>query len=190
MNRLFYIGAALVALALPLLGACGSSDDSTPTPIPYHTPAAGATTAVATSPAVTTGTTTSGQSAVTPSPATSPATGGGGVTIATTEKDFSITPAQTTVAAGKVTFDVKNDGPSQHEFVVFKTDLAEDKLPVKNGNVDESGAGLTHIDEAEDIDAGQSKTLTIENLPAGNYVLICNKPAHYVAGMHVAVKVQ
>lgn len=75
-----------------------------------------------------------------------------------------------------------------HEFVVFKTDLAADKLPLAadGATVDEAGAGasLTLVDEVEDIAVGATASLAVE-LPAGHYVAICNVPAHYTSGMRV-----
>ena len=64
--------------------------------------------------------------------------------------DFSIELSTTEVPAGAVTFDISNEGPSVHEFVVFKTDLAPDHLPVTSGAVDEEGEGLEPVDEVED----------------------------------------
>lgn len=113
--------------------------------------------------------------------------------VDTTLKDFSITVDPTSAPAGDVTFDITNDGPSQHEFVVFKTDLAADQLPMtedENGVpiVDEEGEGVEHIDEVEDINADATATLAV-TLSAGNYVLICNLPSHYQQGMHTAFTV-
>jgi uncharacterized cupredoxin-like copper-binding protein len=46
-----------------------------------------------------------------------------------------------------------------------------------DGNVDEEGEGVEHIDEIEGIPPGSSESLTV-NLEAANYVLICNLPGH------------
>jgi uncharacterized cupredoxin-like copper-binding protein len=127
--------------------------------------------------------------------ATAAACGGGGSegSVKATEKDFAITLDPTSTAAGEVTFDITNDGPSEHEFVVFKTDLAPDKLPTttdENGAVivDEEGQGVQHVDEVEDIAPNSDATLTVD-LDAGKYVIICNLPAHYQQGMHAAFTV-
>ncbi len=102
-----------------------------------------------------------------------------------TEKDFSLTSAQNTVAAGKVTFDVKNQGPSTHEFVLIKTETAADQLPFdsSSSDVNEDDTSLHHVDEVEDIKPGKSKKLTADLQP-GHYVFICNLPGHYHQGMH------
>jgi len=116
-----------------------------------------------------------------------PTTAAGGV--GATEKDFAITLDTSTASAGSVTFNINNQGPSTHEFVVFKTDLAPDALPTTDkGIVDEEAKGLDHIDEVEDIAAGSSETLTTDLKP-GSYVVICNLPGHYQQGMHAPLTV-
>ena len=105
------------------------------------------------------------------------------------EKDFSVSPSASTLNAGKITVKVENSSKQEHELVVFRTDLAESKLPLNaNGDrVDEEGAGITHLDpEAEGVAPGKSKTITID-LPAGRYVFICNLAGHYGQGMHAVV---
>jgi uncharacterized cupredoxin-like copper-binding protein len=120
----------------------------------------------------------------------SPGTAATGVpgdgTIVTTEKDFGIALEETSTPAGSTTFDITNDGPSTHEFVVFKTDLAEDALPVDGSTVTEETLDL--VDEAEDIAPGVGTSLTVD-LEPGSYVVICNIEGHYGAGMHAALTV-
>ena len=109
--------------------------------------------------------------------------------IGVTEADFTVTPAETSAAAGELTFDITNDAEQTHEFVIFKTDLAPDALPVgDDGDVDEEGEGVEHIDEIEDITGGSTQSLTV-TLDAANYVFICNLPGHYAQGMHAAFTV-
>jgi uncharacterized cupredoxin-like copper-binding protein len=125
----------------------------------------------------------------TSSPTASGSATGGGQTVGVTEKDFAISTSPTSATAGPLTFDVQNEGPSTHEFVVFKTDLAPDALPTKaDGTVDEEGQGVKHIDEIEGIAAGDEATLDVD-LEAGSYVLICNLPGHYKSGMHTGFSV-
>lgn len=119
----------------------------------------------------------------------STSTSAGGSTaggVSATEKDFAIDLASTSAPAGSVTFNISNEGPSTHEFVVIKTDDAPDALPTKNGVVDEDK--VKPVDEQEDIAPGTTATLTT-NLDAGSYVIICNLPGHYEAGMHTAFTV-
>jgi uncharacterized cupredoxin-like copper-binding protein len=110
--------------------------------------------------------------------------------VSAVEKDFSITLGSSSGSEGSTTFNIQNLGPSLHEFVVFKTDLPEDKLPlVSDGTaVDEEGAGVTHVDEVEDIAPCSNEALTV-TLDPGSYVLICNITGHYGLGMHAALTV-
>ncbi|HEX6579718.1 MAG TPA: plastocyanin/azurin family copper-binding protein [Actinomycetota bacterium] len=112
---------------------------------------------------------------------------GGGDGIGATLADFTITLDESSAAAGELTFDVSNDAEQIHEFVIFKTDLAEDQLPTdEDGNVDEAGEGVELIDEIEDIEAGANESLTV-TLDAGSYVFLCNIPGHYGQGMHTSL---
>ena len=108
----------------------------------------------------------------------------GDVTV--TMKDFSITTSAASFPAGDITFGIQNDGPSAHEFVIIRTDDAPDALPVENGKIPEDQVDL--VDEAEDIAPGTGTSLSA-NLSAGSYVLVCNLPSHYGAGMHAAFTV-
>lgn len=132
-----------------------------------------------------------GSSATTPAPnaTTGPGNAGPGA-ITATESDFKIELSTATAAPGPVTFHVTNSGAQTHEFVIIKTDTAQDALPTDDsGNeVDEDAAGLTVVDEVEDLAPGASEDLTA-TLDAGSYVLICNVAGHYQLGMHTAFTV-
>jgi uncharacterized cupredoxin-like copper-binding protein len=106
--------------------------------------------------------------------------------IPVTQQDFSITLSPTSIAAGEVTFDVTNQGPSTHEFVVIKSDQDPGSFPVEDGEVPEDT--LDVIDEIEDIAPNTTPTLTV-SLDAGSYVLMCNLPDHYQQGMHAGLTV-
>jgi uncharacterized cupredoxin-like copper-binding protein len=128
--------------------------------------------------------TSTGSSSAPASVAAPPSSAAGG-TITAKESEFKIDLSATSAPAGSVTFQITNGGTVVHEFVVMKTDLAADKLPVdaSAGTVSEDTAGLTVVDEVEDLAVGASAPLTVD-LPAGHYVIICNVPAHYAGGMH------
>lgn len=102
--------------------------------------------------------------------------------ISATLADWSITLRPSVGKAGKITFTIKNNGANTHEFLVVKTDTPADQLPVVNDEVPENQ--ITIVDEAEDIEAGKDATLTIDNLAAGHYAIICNIESHYQKGMH------
>ena len=104
--------------------------------------------------------------------------------ISATVKEMSITLGQKFVAPGSVTFSVTNTGSAIHEFVILKADVADGALPPSTdepGKAEEPG----HVAEVEDIGPGQTATLTV-TLDPGKYVLICNMPGHYAAGMHAS----
>jgi uncharacterized cupredoxin-like copper-binding protein len=130
-------------------------------------------------------TTSGGQGTATESSAQS---AGGPQQVQVVEKDYSIALSTSVVQPGQVEFDLSNQGPSEHEFVIFKTDLAPDQLPTKNAIVDESSSDLTKVFEQNQYPADTSKTVDV-NLDAGNYVVICNLPGHYQQGMRAALTV-
>jgi uncharacterized cupredoxin-like copper-binding protein len=119
--------------------------------------------------------------------------GNGGGTVDVTLQEFSIATDPTSIDAGEVDFSATNEGPDDtHEFVVFKTDLALTDLPVdENGAVVEDGEGVELIGEIEDVEVGDTKSVTLD-LEAGNYVFICNiwdeeeQEAHYQEGMRTS----
>jgi uncharacterized cupredoxin-like copper-binding protein len=106
---------------------------------------------------------------------------------------YAMTLSTDSAKAGEVVFHVTNDATDLvHEFVIFKTDLPEDQLPLTAENiVDEEGAGITFINEVEDVEKGTSKDLTV-TLEPGRYVLICNTAEnnHYMRGMHTVFTVE
>ncbi len=102
--------------------------------------------------------------------------------------EMNITLDQASVPAGPVTFGVQNAGTVTHELVVLKTDLPEDKLPAEPaapGKVKEDG----NVGETDDVDVGHWSSFEL-TLSAGSYVLICNEPGHYAAGMHLSFTVK
>ncbi len=106
-----------------------------------------------------------------------------------TVAEFKIALDTAKLAAGEETLSIRNEGAITHEFVVVRTDLAADALPVgSDGGVDEESTETTHVDEVEDIAAGATGSLTV-SLPAGKYVVFCNLPGHYTGGMHAAIEV-
>ncbi len=107
------------------------------------------------------------------------------------EKDFSILAPVATVKGGLVDFTVSNAGPSGHEFLVFRASQAPDALPTgTDGRVDESSDQITKVfDSGANIDPNGSKVFHAALTP-GAYVLVCNLPGHYKAGMHLALSVK
>lgn len=99
-------------------------------------------------------------------------------------KEWKLIPSSTRVSAGKVTFQVKNVGAIEHEFVVLRTDSHHHLLKVKGGEAVETGLK----GEIPKIVPGQVRSLTL-SLKPGKYVLICNLLGHYRAGQFAALRV-
>lgn len=108
--------------------------------------------------------------------------------VGATVKDFAISLDSTNVSAGEVTFNVHNDGPSTHEFVVIKSDLAADALPLNDEGNEVDEDQVEPVGEAEDIASGSDASFSA-TLDPGAYVVICNITSHYGAGMHTALTV-
>lgn len=103
-------------------------------------------------------------------------------TVSITLKDFSIIPSVASLPAGRVKFQASNQGPSEHEFVVLKTGLAPKALPLKAGAITEDATGIENVGELEGLGSGNTKSTTIKLAP-GRYLLVCNLPGHFLAGM-------
>ena len=88
--------------------------------------------------------------------------------------EFKVKPKPKRVAAGKVTFVVKNIGSEQHEMVIARADDAA-SLPTKaDGGVDESQIDEANLPgEIPEFAKGKTKTKTF-TLEAGTYILFCN----------------
>ena len=95
-----------------------------------------------------------------------------------TLSEFKISASPKSVSAGKVTFTARNTGDMEHELVIIKTSKSASKLPVSNNRASDKG----EVGEIEDVAGGKSKKHSF-NLKKGHYVLICNIPGHYKAGM-------
>lgn len=116
------------------------------------------TTAETTSTTAKTSTTQTATTATTAAPAAQ--------TVDASETEFKIALASP-VHAGKVTFDVKNDGNIAHDLVI-------------EGNGVKAKTPL--------LDGGQSKTLEVDLKP-GTYDVYCSVPGHKQAGMDLKLNV-
>lgn len=136
---LFAVGAAL---AVPIAGCGGDDDDDT-----------SADTGAATEAATTTG----------------GAASGGGEAVDMSLTDFALNPADPTVKAGTVTFNVTNDGGTTHALEV---------------------EGPGEEVETEDLAPGDSAKLTVDLSKPGTYEMYCPVGNHKDMGMEGDVKVQ
>jgi ZIP family zinc transporter len=106
----------------------------------------------------------------------------GAAAVPVTMTDYSLGLTSPVAPAGRVKFEMANQSKNLHEFVVLRTDLAADSLPVREGTVDEEDPRVSTIGEVEGVKGGSKAALSLR-LDAGHYVLICNLPAHYQLGM-------
>ena len=137
---------AILVLAIPfVLAACGDDEETTSASSPETTAASSDTTS-----------------------AESTTASGGGETVAITETDFKIDPADPTVKAGTVTFDITNDGGTTHDLEV-------------------EGDGVEEVSDT--IEPGGNTQLTVDLQP-GTYEMYCTIDGHEGLGMKGEVTVQ
>ena len=106
-------------------------------------------------------------------------------TVTVRLKEWKVVPSVASVRAGKITFVARNVGQLDHNLVVLRTKLAPGKLPVVGASAEEVGrVGKTPV-----FSPRQTRRLAL-TLKAGKYVLICNVPGHYKAGMFVGFRVR
>lgn len=103
---------------------------------------------------------------------------------------MSVTAVPNVVRAGEISFVATNNSTDYvHEMLLIKIDDPKAQLPfiADELRVDEEAAG--HMGEVAELDPGKSGTLTL-TLDPGTYMLFCNIPGHYMAGMWTTVTVQ
>lgn len=122
--------------------------------------------------------------------------GGGAKEVTITLDEWMVKSSAERVDPGKIKFKATNNGVEPHEFVVIKSDLPPNGLPVTDGKVDEDKVNI--IGEIEPFAAGATESAEFE-LSAGKYLLICNivervpgspVESHYQNGMVTALLVE
>jgi uncharacterized cupredoxin-like copper-binding protein len=101
-------------------------------------------------------------------------------TVGITLGDMWIKATTPTAKAGKVTFDIKNEGAAMHGFAIVKA-----PAEVSGGMIDES----TFLAKGGNLAAGATETVTAE-LEPGDYELVCFLAGHYMAGQKLPFKVE
>lgn len=110
--------------------------------------------------------------------------------IRVTERDFSVDLSRSMLPSGEMSFVVRNEGPSDHEFVILRTDLPAGSLPIRDGEwVDESATGIEIVGEFDHVLAGKTKTLRVDLVP-GRYVALSNAQGDYQKGMYASFTVK
>ena len=96
---------------------------------------------------------------------------------------MKMTATPDSVKAGRVTIHATNKSQALvHEVIVVLPPANGAPLPYddKTGRVIEKQ--IKDLGEVSDLPSGKSGSLTVRLVP-GNYLLICNQPNHYKAGM-------
>ncbi len=151
---------ALLALTGALLIGCGGDDSTSATTTEAETTAAGGN--------------------------------GGGNAVEIKMGEFYFDPSDATAPAGNTTIEAPNEGAVEHELVLFKTDKSPADLPTEaNGEVDEEKLDkeAEEAGEIADVEPGATKSESFKLTP-GKYVMFCNLPGHYAAGMYGTVTVK
>ena len=92
------------------------------------------------------------------------------------------------VQTGDFRFELSNADGVRHSFVVVRTDLEGEDLPLANGRVDLEEAGEM-VGTVETVLPGGSGGRTF-SLPPGRYVLYCDIAGHYEGGMYYTLVVE
>ncbi|MGZ6546318.1 MAG: sulfocyanin-like copper-binding protein [Actinomycetota bacterium] len=90
--------------------------------------------------------------------------------------------------AGNVRFDVYNQGPATHEFVVVRTNLRASRLPIASDGLTVNEEALDAVGQISQIDIWSTETLDLDLTP-GRYVFFCNVEGHYMGGMRGSIVV-
>lgn len=87
-------------------------------------------------------------------------------------------------------FTISNTGHTEHELLVFRSDLPVSQYPLESsGDISEDGAGITKISDGDNIAPGKSQTRAIDLSTPGRYLFVCNIPSHFKMGMFAVVTV-
>lgn len=119
--------------------------------------------------------------------------------------DFVLEAQPDSVPAGRVTFEVRNEGEAKdeegdpipsisagrHELSVLRTDLPAGDLPQNDLEfvVDVESSGIEVLGSTPVLERGIRGSLTVD-LESGSYVLICNLTSHYQRGMWAEFSVE
>src|SRR5207247_9511013 len=89
-----------------------------------------------------------------------------GQVVDVTLKDFHMDNRTSSVTGGDVVLQVHNEAPATHEFVVVRTDLPADGLPIGPDGFSVNEDWLDRVGEANDLGADTVGTLAVHRDPA------------------------
>ncbi len=110
---------------------------------------------------------------------------GGGPTAASVDvvvRDYEVDAPARIDAGPQRRLVVHNEGPTVHELVLIRTEVAPGQLPLGTDGVTADEERLAPIAANEYIGVDEDGPL-VADLDPGRYVLFCNLPGHYQAGM-------
>jgi uncharacterized cupredoxin-like copper-binding protein len=116
------------------------------------------------------------------------APGASGSVVHVTLHDFKIETSSAGSSTGDVVFQVANQAPATHEFVIVRSDLPASQLPIGPDGLSVDEDQLRPVGEIGEVETGATETLAIHLAP-GRYVLFCNLEGHYLGGMHGSLEV-
>jgi uncharacterized cupredoxin-like copper-binding protein len=111
-----------------------------------------------------------------------------GLTYATPGVDMSkatgaVKLSRTSAPKGDVTFTVSNGSKELvHEMLVVRLSDPQKPLPLASDQAAIDEAKINSLGEVSELDPGKIGTVTV-NLQPGTYLLLCNVPGHFEAGM-------
>ena len=108
--------------------------------------------------------------------------GGASTELSANMEDFEFSPVEWTVPEGEeITIELTNDGSVEHEWVILQpgvTISSESDLPET-----EEELLADYVYWEDEVEAGETKTVTFTAPPAGEYQVICAIEGHFEAGM-------
>jgi uncharacterized cupredoxin-like copper-binding protein len=110
-----------------------------------------------------------------------------GRTVDVVLNEWAIEPSVASVTAGEVTFKVTNEGAIAHDFVVVRTDLGYEDLPLDGAVVDEDKVEV--LGRTTESAGGGTQEIVLTLTP-GKYVLICNIATHYQLKLRTPFEVE
>jgi uncharacterized cupredoxin-like copper-binding protein len=103
-------------------------------------------------------------------------------------RDFGIASSTPVVHDGNVDFHIDNGSPSTHEFVLVRSDLPADGLPISSDGLSADEDKIDHVGEISQVDTLTTQDLVLHLAP-GRYIFFCNLEGHYLGGMHGVLEV-
>jgi uncharacterized cupredoxin-like copper-binding protein len=97
-------------------------------------------------------------------------------------EEFMFTPTEWTVAAGEeITVNLENTGSVEHEFVILQPGVTVESEADLPETEEELLADFVYWED--EVEPGDSKTVTFTAPAAGTYQVICAIEGHFDAGM-------